>query len=168
MPTGTEKPTPKRIFDIEQNYIDQAIWPFDEDLFFVQTFTPGLMIDCYTLHKHSLATPIDGAYKEKALYGGVKDDVDDAILIGSPDEFAVIVGEGMDTRVDIMNKAGETFTLYSCKNQAGTGSLDVKKVKDGYVIAVIRSSAPDKEPPTVWVGKTETKSEVYSLKPNLK
>lgn len=68
-------------------------------------------------------------------------------------EFAVSVASGMDSRVDILDRHGKMFTLYSTDKCAVFREFDVKKVGDEYVMACALSSGPKKEPPNIWTGR---------------
>lgn len=88
------------------------------------------------------------------FYLGESEDAFSLVDLQSKDgEFAVGVASGMDTRVDILTCSGKVFTLFATDSRSGFQDFDVKKVGDEYVMACALSSAPDKAPPNIWIGR---------------
>ncbi|KIJ42036.1 hypothetical protein M422DRAFT_254727 [Sphaerobolus stellatus SS14] len=161
---GSGAPSLKHILDNDRSAIDTAIWPFDDCLYAIQPYDPQSAVDADSVHVHALNSPLGGSYQGKAFYGGETEDVPSLLNIqSSEEEFAVLVNSGLDTRIDIINRKGIAFTLYSCKSQSAFDNWDTKKINGEYIIAFIKSSGPNKEPPNLWIGKTNKKEVSISV-----
>jgi hypothetical protein len=116
------------------------------------------------VYRHSLDEVIPTVSEDQRFYLGETEDPLLLIDLRSDNgEFAVGVAAGMGTRVDILNRDGKICALFETSKREAVDSFDVKKVKNEYVMAGIRSSGPDKEAPNVWVGKCTGKQSVRYL-----
>ena len=123
----------------------------------IQSYNPRNIVDALAIHCFSPLYPDPSSPHQLGrgcFYLGESEDAFSLVNLQSESgEFAVGVASGMDTRVDILNRAGKVFTLFATDACAGFQVFDVKKVGNEYVMACALSSGPNKEPPNIWTGK---------------
>jgi hypothetical protein len=144
-------PQTEHLINLPQLPRSDIIWPSPAhpDLYAVQNYNPRNYFDALAIHR--IFPP--HSQSDSFYLGETEDALAIVDLHSKTGEFAVSVASGMDTRVDIVNRAGKPFTLYATDKCAGFRAFDVKKVGDEYVMACILSSGPKKEPPNIWTGR---------------
>ncbi|KAF8578829.1 alpha/beta-hydrolase [Ramaria rubella] len=164
----------ENLYELDHAPAGDAIWPSPAhpEVYIMQSYIPRNIVDALAVHRYfvgpspllrtqdpSYAGEVEDAFSLinscNSFYAGETDDALSFINMQSQDgEFAVAVAFGLETRVDILDRDGKIFTLFETNHHSGFRAFDVKKVGDEYVMACAISSGQNKEPPNIWIGKS--------------
>ena len=148
----SESPVTTRVFVHPRGPDSPMIWTENRELFYITRVNPESHYSSSSLWKCAAS---ENSSPSHVAYGQIDD------LIGIRDlansMFAVEVATGLDTRIDVLNSTGETFTALETHGDAiRDQEWDIKRVGgDRYVFVALRSSGVTGEPENVWSGSTE-------------
>ncbi|CCL99695.1 uncharacterized protein FIBRA_01716 [Fibroporia radiculosa] len=129
-----------------------TIWRQDGELVFMQNTSPTRLLSSqsvWTRSSTALQPPRHVAYGDtECAY--------DVVDIGADSQYAVIVGSGLETRVDVRDASHASFTAFAMTDE-NISDWDVKAVDQRYVFVALRSSGVTGELPDVWSGVTTKK-----------
>ncbi|KZO90221.1 alpha/beta-hydrolase [Calocera viscosa TUFC12733] len=132
------------------------LWPSSDKIAIIQNYIPELVSASTAIYFRSASPQTGKENVWKSYYGEVED------IVGLADvrdgkTIAPAIGYGVETRIDLINSAGETKVLWKPDGDVPTGKYDVRLNKNGdYVLAMVLSSGVRNEPAELWAGSLPT------------
>ena len=130
----------------------ETVWTSQGTLFFVNKVTANVSSSKALWKRDNSEASI-----ATLIAFGNTDDADGIVGLGVDSLVAVEIASGLDTRIDIVDANGKSFTIFETKEDAiAYMTWDVKRVAEGrYVFAALRSSGVTGEPENIWSGSAD-------------